>query len=175
MTINYLRSVVCTPPIIRHKAAGAAEYSVFLAGTIEMGNSLNWQAAIIEELKTSASIIYNPRRDDWDSSWKQDLEDPQFNNQVNWELQMLEEADVVVMYFDPTSKSPISLLELGLLAAKKPSQCFVCCPEGFWRKGNVDIVCDKYGIKMYESLIGLTTAVRLHCARVHDHIKVDKK
>ena len=54
------------------------------------------------------------------------------------------------MYFDPNTKSPISLLELGLFAHSK--KLIVCCPEGFWRKGNVDIVCDKYGIPNYDSL-----------------------
>ena len=24
----------------------------------------------------------------------------------------------------------------------------VCCPEGFYRKGNVDIVCNRYGVTM---------------------------
>ena len=54
------------------------------------------------------------------------------------------------MYFDPNTKSPISLLELGLFAQSK--KLIVCCPEGFWRKGNVDIVCDRYNIPNYDSL-----------------------
>lgn len=49
------------------------------------------------------------------------------------------------MYFDPSTKSPISLLELGILTAN-PNKLLVCCPEGFWRKGNVDVVCRKYNI-----------------------------
>lgn len=51
------------------------------------------------------------------------------------------------MYFDPSTKSPISLLELGILTAN-PEKVLVCCPEGFWRKGNVDVVCQRYGIQM---------------------------
>jgi len=33
----------------------------------------------------------------------------------------------------------------------------VCCPEGFWRKGNVDIVCQRFGIRQFlklEDVIG---------------------
>ena len=26
----------------------------------------------------------------------------------------------------------------------------MCCPEGFWRKGNVDIVCERFGIPCVE-------------------------
>ena len=55
------------------------------------------------------------------------------------------------MYFDPETKSPISLLELGLFA--NSGKIHVICPEGFWRKGNVDIVCDEYNIPMYKDLL----------------------
>ena len=47
------------------------------------------------------------------------------------------------------SKSPITLLELGL---HKDDNIIVCCPEGFYRKGNVDIVCKKYNIKTCKTL-----------------------
>ncbi len=54
------------------------------------------------------------------------------------------------MYFDPNTKSPISLLELGLYAAS--DKLTVCCPEGFWRKGNVDIVCERYGVEQVDTI-----------------------
>ena len=54
------------------------------------------------------------------------------------------------MYFDPNTTSPISLLELGLHAKSK--KMIVCCPEGFWRKGNVDIVCENFYIPTFNSL-----------------------
>jgi len=92
----------------------------------------------------------NPRRDDWDSSWEQKIENAQFKQQVEWELDALEYADWILMYFDPSTKSPISLLELGLFA--ETGKLIVCCPEGFWRKGNVDIVCEKYGVPQVDSI-----------------------
>lgn len=156
-------SVVCQPPIFKHKKTGCVKQSVFLAGTIEMGASVDWQAQAIEILQEHCSIIYNPRRDDWDSSWAQDINDPNFNVQVNWELEHIEQADFVLMYFDPASKSPISLMELGFLAAIKPERTWVCCPEGFYRKGNVDIVCNRYGIKQFSTLEMFLDAARSHC------------
>lgn len=54
------------------------------------------------------------------------------------------------MYFDPFTKSPISLLELGLFA--NSGKLHVICQSPFWRKGNVDIVCAKYNIPVYENL-----------------------
>ena len=34
------------------------------------------------------------------------------------------------------------------------------CPDGFWRKGNVDIVARRHRIRAYESLDALIAAVR---------------
>ena len=120
------------------------DLKVFLGGSIEMGKAVNWQKELVERLKDEPIVFLNPRRDDWDSSWVQEITNPQFREQVEWELKGLEMADVVVMVFDPNTMSPISLLELGLNAH---CNCMVVvCPDGFWRKGNVDIVCAKYNI-----------------------------
>ena len=43
--------------------------------------------------------------------------------------------------------SPISLLELGLYATT--GKLRLICPEGFWRKGNVDIVAYRNQIPQY--------------------------
>ena len=127
---------------------------VFLGGSIEMGKAEKWQEKIVQHFKDADVTFLNPRRDDWDSSWVQSIHNPQFNEQVNWELTALELSDVVIINFDPATMSPISLLELGLHA--RSGKLIVCCPEGFWRKGNVDIVCQKYHITLvedYEDLI----------------------
>jgi hypothetical protein len=124
--------------------------SVFLAGSIEMGAAENWQDTVGEFFHQNKWDVLNPRRDDWDSSWKQTFEDAQFYQQVNWELNALEHADLIVMYFDPSTKSPISLLELGLFA--RSGKMKVICPDGFWRKGNVEVVCNYYNIPFYNNL-----------------------
>lgn len=115
-----------------------------------MGKAVDWQTELTNDLSDRDITILNPRRDDWDSSWEQTIKNEQFRTQVRWELTALEQADIVVMYFDPATKSPISLLELGLFA--KTGKLLVCCPEGFWRKGNVDIVCEMYGITQVKTL-----------------------
>jgi hypothetical protein len=125
---------------------------VFLAGSIEMGKAEDWQAVIPELFKDRENLVFfNPRRDDWDSSWEQKESNPQFNEQVNWEMDKLDACDIIFMYFSPETKSPISLLELGLHAASY-SKMIVCCPDGFWRKGNVDIVCSRFNIPVYNTL-----------------------
>ena len=133
---------------------------LFLAGSIEMGKAVDWQKSVEEAVTKIAGddvTVLNPRRDDWDSSWKQAADNAPFREQVEWELRAQKEADLIVMYFQPGTQSPITLLELGLFHDKK---LVVCCPEGFWRKGNVDIVCQNYGIEQVETLEELIEYVR---------------
>lgn len=123
---------------------------IFLAGSIEMGQADSWQREVVGLLAESDWVILNPRRGSWDASWEQSIDHPEFRQQVEWELDGLERAEKILMYFDPKTKSPISLLELGLFA--RSDKLIVVCPEGFWRKGNVDVVCARYGIKQIGSI-----------------------
>ena len=125
--------------------------SIFLAGTIDMGNSINWQSEFINEFKDYDINVFNPRRDDWDSSWKQSINNPQFKEQVLWELNALEKADIIIYNFLPDSKSPITLFELGLMTKRLDKEIIVCCPDEFYRSGNVHIVCEKYNLNLVKS------------------------
>jgi len=135
-----------------------AGHTIFLAGSIEMGKAEKWQDKVVRLLKDEDVIIFNPRRDDWDSSWKQGIKNKQFREQVEWELRAQEHADKILMYFDPATKSPISLLEFGLFA--RTGKLIVVCPNGFWKKGNVDIVCERYGIKQEKNLEKALEAIK---------------
>lgn len=135
--------------------------TVFLAGSIEMGKAKDWQTEVTEDLLETFSNIYivNPRRDDWDSSWKQTIENKQFNEQVTWELTHIENSSLVIVYFDENTQSPITLAELGLIAGKFPEKAVVLCPEKFFRKGNVDIICKRYGITQVDNIEDFKTAL----------------
>jgi hypothetical protein len=133
--------------------------SIFLAGTIDMGNSHDWQSDIIDHFKDSDILIYNPRRSDWNNSWKQELGDSNFVNQVEWELNCLDESDVIIMNFLEGSKSPISMLELGLYA--NTGKLLVCCPKEFYRSGNILIVCRKYNIPVFDDMQELLSNVNI--------------
>jgi hypothetical protein len=148
-------ALVVKPPAPLVVAKGTR--SVFLAGSIEMGLAAPWQAEVEAALADAKVTIWNPRRDDWDSSWAQSIEDARFREQVEWELAAQEQADLIVMYFAPATKAPITLLELGLFA--RSGKLVVCCPEGYFRKGNVDVVCRRYGVPMVADLAALIAAV----------------
>lgn len=132
--------------------------SVFLAGSIEMGAAEDWQTQLACSLADLDVLILNPRRDEWDASWVQSIANPMFSEQVEWELTGLESADVVAMYFAPATKAPVTLLELGLCV--RSEKVVACCPDGFWRRGNVEVVCQRYRVPLVEDLPALAVEVR---------------
>ena len=119
--------------------------SIFLAGTIDMGNSIDWQTQTISALSDYDVNIFNPRRNDWDSSWEQRATNEQFRYQVEWELKHLRRADVVFINILPDSKSPITLLEMGLFIHKS----IIVCPDQFYRSGNIQITAEFFYAPFY--------------------------
>lgn len=126
------------------------ETRLFLAGSIDMGEAENWQTRVIKKLEDLDNLlILNPRRDDWDSSWEESLENDQFVEQVVWEQAALQASDVILFWFSPDSKAPITLLEFGLFAGDRTKTKIVYCPKEFYRSGNVHIICRLYGIPFF--------------------------
>ncbi len=124
--------------------------SIFLAGTIDNGDSEDWQLSIEQALAPYDVVVLNPRREQWDHTWVQSISNPQFKQQVEWELEGMERADIVFMYFAPGSQSPITLLELGLMAAS--GKLIVVAPDGFWRKGNIEVVATRFGVAIFKDI-----------------------
>lgn len=129
-------------------ADSAGRTTVFLAGTIDMGNSVDWQAradSLFAALPSGRFMLFNPRQEHWDAAKPGEMD-----YQVNWELEHLEQADWIIMNFLPGSQSPITLLELGLHA--RGGRLLVICPPEFYRYDNVRITCAKYGVPMFATL-----------------------
>jgi hypothetical protein len=130
--------------------------SVILFGAIEREPA--WQTSLASSLADLPVDILDPRRDDWDSSWVEDISFPKFKEQVEWEMDYARVADVIVFHFPPGALTPIALLELGMYA--ETGKAIVCCPKGFYKRGNVQLVCLRYGIELLESLGDLKKRVR---------------
>jgi hypothetical protein len=146
---------VCTSPDCFRSTTGK---KVFLAGSIDNNSAADWQSEVITQFGNDDVTLLNPRRVEWNPAWIQDISNPEFNFQVNWELDALEAADLIMVYFDPNGPAPITLLELGLFAKSK--KIILCCPEGYWRRGNVQIVCERYDIEMVDDLNALIARTR---------------
>lgn len=123
------------------------KFSVFLAGTIDSGNSEDCQREIIENLQDNLDInIFNPRRSEWPS----DSDHNEIEKQIIWELDLLERADLIIFNILPNSKSPISLMEIGLFA-RSPHKVGIFCENNFYRYDNVKCVANKFHLNLYNT------------------------
>ena len=142
---------------------------IFLGGSIEMNTAEKWQEKFVQDMANEDVVLFNPRRDDWDSSIVQRESDHRFAEQVNWELDSLGESDIVIFYFDPNTKSPITLMELGIFSTMPGTmgpEVIVCCPDGFWRKGNVEILCSRNGIPLVNTYSELLATAKSLLAQI---------
>lgn len=126
--------------------------SVFLGGTIDDGRSADWQSALTR-MVTSDVAVLNPRRPEWNP----DASRAEIERQIEWEMDAMDSADLIVFYFAPGSKSPVTMLELGRYAAT--GKCVVYCPDGFWRKVNVDVFCRRCGVRTVDSIESLSEII----------------
>lgn len=131
--------------------------SIFLSGSFPPGSRTEWQNFIEVELSTLRITILNPYNDAWDKTWQNDISFAPFRKQVEWELNMQDVASVIAVYFAPNTQAPISLLEFGLFA--RSGKVIVACPEGFWKRGNVQVICASLGIELVGTLDELVDSI----------------
>lgn len=138
---------VYTPPDLiesKHKNA------MFLAGTIDMGNSEDWQAKTIKEFRGWPISIFNPRRSDWNSDLPQSPYEGPLRSQIIWEQEALNYCNILIFNFLKDSKSPITFMELGQFLKDGSKRIFVCCPPEFYRYSNIKVTCEMHGLIIYE-------------------------
>ncbi|KAJ2988579.1 hypothetical protein NUW58_g3895 [Xylaria curta] len=132
--------------------------SVFLAGTTTAVGNVDWREKLSASLSEHPITIFNPNRPDWDSTWREDITFDPYREQVLWELDKQLKADLVVIYFHPATVAPISLLEFGL-SAQIPGKVIAIAPKGYAKRGNVQIVCQKFGVEFLEDIDNLSESI----------------
>ncbi|OAA51557.1 hypothetical protein NOR_00150 [Metarhizium rileyi] len=115
---------------------------VFLAGTTTPTPEGDWRQNLIDRLSHCAATFLNPCNRNWDSTWTEDSSDARWVEQIKWELDLLEGADVVVVMFHESTLAPISMLELGIHI--RSGKVIVCAMPGYAKRGNVEAVCARY-------------------------------
>jgi hypothetical protein len=65
---------------------------------------------------------------------------------------------MITLFFQPNIIFPISLMELDLYTKNK--KLIICYFEGFWRKGNIQIVCKIFRISFIEIKEKLTELIK---------------
>ena len=115
--------------------------SVFLAGTIDNGNSFDWQQEVINQLQDIDCVVFNPRTTTWDSTINPIEVSEALRTQVRWEQRAMASATEVFFNFESDSVSAISLLEYGECYGENRST-IVRCSAKYFRFGNIKIMQD---------------------------------
>lgn len=123
------------------KAIG--EKYVFLAGSMDADQTTNWRTQCITALENSHHI-FDPTHKEHDSLNKWEMK-----NHINWELDALNRADIIILNFLPNALSPISLVELGLYVPS--GKLIVICPKEFYKNTYVTTLCKKYNTPIFLS------------------------
>lgn len=122
----------------------------FLAGSIEMGKAEDWQEDMETFFLQHHWGTFNPRREDFDAKQKQSYQNPYMYQQINWEYNALEKSDLILVYIQPDTLSPITLMEIGKYSI--PGKMFIVSPPGFWRTANLECYCDRYNISLFDDM-----------------------
>lgn len=126
-----------------YQTLSATDWRVFLAGAIDMGTAVDWQAWVIDELFAVEHLtVLNPRR----ANFTLDTLD----EQIEWELAALEAVDTIFMWFPDNSKAPISFFEAGLYW--RSGKLLIGADSGFYRRRNLELTGKRYGVYLYPSL-----------------------
>jgi len=134
------------------------DFSVFFAGSIEMGKAVQWQPLLANILCDLPITVNNPRRGEWDPNITPTAENLSFRGQVEWELDALTKSTVICFFFDINTSSPVTMCELGLWAHS--GKVVVCCDKKFWKGGNVHLVCERYQIPLVTDFKDLPDLIR---------------
>lgn len=149
-------SIVVTAPE-RFLTTNPTTWKVFLAGAIDMGAAVDWQAEAIKRLSGYQNVaLFNPRRKAFTSDT--------LDEQIVWELNALRDCDTVFMWLPKDSKAPISLFEAGLYW-NSGKLCIGADPE-FYRRRNLEITGKFYGVHVYHSLDGTLDSLRMSLDRL---------
>jgi len=129
------------------------DFKLYLGGSIDKKYGSPWHRNIISFISSklgreSKLTIYNPKREEWDKDWPADSK--VIDEQALWELKAMEHADLIFMFFESSCSSSVGMMQLGLNA--KEGKLVVVCERHFWKKRDVDVICETYGVPRYDSI-----------------------
>lgn len=137
--------IVTAPNPIKYKLF---DKILFLAGTIDNGEAENWQDKVAKRLEPKFNVVLNPRRKAWDKNADQ----TELRQQINWELDGINLASHVLFNFLPDSKSPVTMLELGMVLAAGDQTTIIVCPDKFYRSTNIKVTAAYFNAPVYQTL-----------------------
>lgn len=147
-------------------AMGRESRIFLLAGASEADGGSRWQETVAAFISKVGHIALSTRSRETPTGMPT-FENPHFFQARSWELDALDLAEFVIFHLDSISRSPEGILELGYAAAKFPQKVCVICPEGFWCKGLVDLLCYREDLMKYKSVEEMLDAINQMMMRGH--------
>lgn len=148
---DHYRAAVITPPNTFFPSLHVGTHSVFLAGAIDMGLAVDWQSLVIHQMRDVPCVLFNPRRT---GGFTPDMLD----EQIWWELNAMEIADTILMWFPADAKAPVAMFETGLWA--QSGKLIVGADRKFYRRRNLELTLTRFGVEVHASLPRLIAAVQ---------------
>ncbi len=130
-------------------ASNNPEWTVYLAGAIDMGTAVDWQAYVIEQLSDTNMVLFNPRRPHFTPDT--------LDEQIEWELDLLARCDAILMWLPKDARAPISLFEAGLYW--QSGKLCIGADQGFYRRRNLELTGERYHVYIHASLDDALTSL----------------
>lgn len=149
---------ILTPPSLFAANTGP---KIFLAGSIDSGQALDWQSDVAAYIETSwvevDITVYNPRRTE---EFLPEME----NETAAWSIAMLNMADYILLHLTGDGASPISTLELGIFI--NDQRLFLSIDDSYSRKELVEYHYNSFGVQnSYSSPNQCVDAIKSHWYR----------
>lgn len=133
---------------------------VFLAGTCprKNQNQIDWRIEFINKLNASKfnGDVVNPTNPNYDNTVEN-----YYNKQCSWETEGLHLASAIVFWVDRDKEHPAltTNIEFGIWSNNAPQSLFVGVPENSEHCDYIKWVCEKKGIKFFNSMDSIITAL----------------
>lgn len=122
-------------------------FSIFLAGAIDI---IDWQSWVVNQFVNDDILILNPRRPKFTSDT--------LDERIKWELQALENATTILLWFPKDAKAPISFFEADLFWHF--SKLIVGAEFGFYRRRSLELTSGWHNRHLYSELDEMVWYVR---------------
>jgi hypothetical protein len=102
--------------------------------------------------------LLDPTTQLWQSTWGDNLAEPGFKEQAEWEFNAFERSDIALFYFPAGVPCQLTLFKLGV-AMKQPDKVLAYSPKFSFKKGFVDYYCEQLKLFSTESFTELLQEV----------------
>ena len=132
--------VIHRPPLKKIHSLDYTRHRVYFSGAM---TGEDWQSKFTTKLEDLRVDVFCPR---YPSSHTVPAPDGLFE----WEIDHMSIANVIAFNFISNEDCSSALIALGMYA--RTDRIIVCCDDEFYKKGDIDALCDREDIPQVDSL-----------------------